>query len=136
VFLTRHDIRPPAAPACAVAGNTVNVHSENVAAGRRQTVRRLALSEGGQEPVFSHLLSGGTNLYGYQLGFSVMVEATFETLVLDIVFDPTAAAGPVPEDARFELEPSGRVRISNIPPAARKTLVGEVERRSATCPGQ
>jgi hypothetical protein len=122
-----------------VASETFRVSRELLAvAWKNHVVAGIVLegmSEGGQERIFSHLVSGGTSLYGYQLGFNVMVEATFQKLVLDIVFDRTAAAGAVPEDVRFELEPDGRVRISKIPPAAREALVGEVERRSATCPG-
>jgi hypothetical protein len=95
------------------------VWDRNIAAG----IVLEGRSSGGNVPVYSHSVSGRTTLYGYPVGFDALITAAKTGVVLDVVFDPQKTqGGPVPQDARVEVDSAGHITTGPIPPEAYRAV--------------
>ncbi len=91
-------------------------------------------SEDGTVPLYSHLVGGSTSLYGYPVGFNVNITAESRRLILDIVFDSKRTKGPLPENARFEMDSAGNMTVKALPPDGLKEVDRAVALRDVPCP--
>jgi hypothetical protein len=91
-------------------------------------------SDGGEQTIYSTVMSGNTSLYGYPVGFFTKISATKSHVVLDIVFDADRTKGALPDNARFELDMNGTMTVGELPADALEIVQKEVALRKMPCP--
>lgn len=87
-------------------------------------------SVGGTVPMYSELVTGGTNIFGDQIGFSANIIADSNHLTMDIAFNGGAS---LPMDVRFELDSSGAMSVAPLPPGARMQMEQARAARQMPC---
>lgn len=91
-------------------------------------------SVGGTVPIHSELVTGGTNIFGDQIGFSARIQADISYLTIDIAFNlGDSGAASLPADVRFEMDSSGAMAVSPLPADARLRIEQALAARQIPC---
>jgi hypothetical protein len=90
-------------------------------------------SQGGRVPLYSEVVSGGTNIFGEQVGFTVNMAADQNGVALDIAFNREAHRIPTPESVTFRMDAAGNITVSPLSPEARARLEQGLAVSSVPC---
>lgn len=91
-------------------------------------------SVGGTVPMYSEIVTGGTNIFGDQIGFSAKIVADSNHLTMDIAFNlGDSDAASLPPDVRFEMDSSGAMNVGPLLPDARLRIEHALAARRIPC---